>query len=108
MKLKISDPKTIDELKQNIEHLAEKVIGKDIVKNVEDVDDTTEVTVSAIATTETADEPYDANEVEMLNNLKTDVTNLQASLDSLESYTRTVLNDLVEQFNLLKSNIEGQ
>ena len=45
---------------------------------------------SAIVTTETADATYSTNEVNMLNNLKTDVTNLQSKLtaliDALQSY----------------------
>ena len=38
---------------------------------------------AAIATTETADATYSANEVSMLNNLKTDVTNLRAAIVAL-------------------------
>jgi hypothetical protein len=45
---------------------------------------------SAVVTTETADATYSTNEVNMLNNLKTDVTNLQSKLtaliDALQSY----------------------
>lgn len=45
---------------------------------------------SSIVTTETADATYDANEVSMLNNLKTDVSNLNSKLtaliDALQSY----------------------
>lgn len=38
---------------------------------------------SAVVTTETADATYSTNEVNMLNNLKTDVTNLQSKLTTL-------------------------
>ena len=40
-------------------------------------------TVDAIVTTETAVSGWDTNEINMVNNLKTDVTNLHARLSEL-------------------------
>jgi hypothetical protein len=89
-KLKIADPKTIDDLKKNLENLAEQVIGKDITKGVINVSNT-----NALTTTETASSG--GIDDDMLNHLKADVTSLKSSIDSI-----------IIQVNLLISNVKGQ
>jgi hypothetical protein len=56
------------------------------------VDDAAAIT--AIVTTETADGTYSSNEQDMLNNLKTDVTNLQASTEDIKTQLNALITSL--------------